>query len=171
MKKAPNTKAKKKSTKKVLHKAKHLGRPRFAVNAETRRRVEQMVMCKMEKEDIARALGCSGPTLRLHFAEELKEGAQRKLEEVINLLFIAARKGNISAQRKLVAMGGVVDVNASKFNPNKYEDGELSEEDRPLHNKKFSKKLGKKERQQLEAEEHDETFSAPQPPKLIVNNK
>ncbi|TGS80969.1 resolvase, partial [Mesorhizobium sp. M3A.F.Ca.ET.175.01.1.1] len=48
------------------------GRPAFQPTAAMRRTVELMVSCGDSKETVARAIGCSVPTLELHFDEELK---------------------------------------------------------------------------------------------------
>jgi hypothetical protein len=82
------------------------GRPEFKATRAMRREVEQMVAVGMSEDDVARAIGCATPTLAKHFAEELATGRAKKRAEVIKLLFKTARKGNVSAQKKLEAMTG-----------------------------------------------------------------
>lgn len=80
------------------------GRPSFKPTALHRRRVEQYVCAGMSHDGIAKALGISDETLRKHFAAELETGSQRRRAEVIDMLFAAARKGNVTAQKKLEEM-------------------------------------------------------------------
>lgn len=76
--------------------------PPFKVTPAKRQEVQQLKACGMSEDDIARAIGCSTPTLRKHFAEELRTGHAKKRAEVIRMLFKTAKAGNVSAQRKLV---------------------------------------------------------------------
>jgi predicted transcriptional regulator len=80
------------------------GRPAFKPTALHRRRVEEYVCAGMSQDAIAKVLGISDETLRKHFTVELETGAQRRRAEVISLLFANARKGNVSAQKKLEEM-------------------------------------------------------------------
>lgn len=163
MKKAPIKKAKAKSN--------PVGRPEFKITKAMRNRVERFVSCSMSIKDISRAIGCSVPTLKLHFEEELATGAAKKRGRIIDLLYDAAENGNVSAQRKLVSMttGGDLKDSNMKFSSTKYED-DFDIEDRPLHNKRYAKGKGKKELQQEEANRVTGTFAPPEPPKLIVDN-
>lgn len=54
--------------------------------------------------DIARRIGISEPTLRQHFSDELACGWARRRAEVIELLFAAARNGNVDALIQLERM-------------------------------------------------------------------
>lgn len=90
-----------------------VGRPEFKPTRQQRKRVEQMVCCGMPKEDIARAIGISKPTLLKHFDEELANGFAKKRAEVIRMLFDAAENGNVSAQRKLEEMTRLVGAEAA----------------------------------------------------------
>lgn len=60
----------------------------------------------MCKEEVAMALGISTPTLEKYFEAELLHGRARKRAEAISLLYSSARKGNVSAQKKLVELTG-----------------------------------------------------------------
>lgn len=80
------------------------GRPEFKPTAAHRRKVEELVSCGVSQEDCARAIGISKPTLVKHFEEELSSGAAKKRAEVISMLYKAAKKGNVSAQRTLEGM-------------------------------------------------------------------
>lgn len=80
------------------------GRPAFKATASLKREVEEMTSCGMSEDDIARAIGCSTPTLRVHFQEELLTGRSKRRREVIKLLFKSARGGNVTAQKKLEDM-------------------------------------------------------------------
>lgn len=125
-----------------------VGRPEFKPDRKARQTVERLVFTGMTQAHIARALGISLPTLRLHFVDELETGAARKKAEVINMLFASARGGNVSAQRKLI---GMAPADLSK--------DEAKEE-----------KRGKKEQQQLDAETVPDEYKSPAPPRLIVDN-
>ena len=66
-----------------------------------------MVACGEPKNRIARAIGIDVDTLDKHFAEALMHGLSRRRNEVIELLFNQARKGNVTAQKQLAAMTGL----------------------------------------------------------------
>jgi hypothetical protein len=53
---------------------------------------------------IAAVIGCSTVTLRTRFADELEFGAARRRAEIITLLYRVARRGNVSALRRLIEM-------------------------------------------------------------------
>lgn len=77
------------------------GRPPFKPTPTLRRTVEQMVALGESQETIARALACDPDTLRKHFPEELAKGAAIRRREAIDLLFKSARKGNVSAIKRV----------------------------------------------------------------------
>ncbi len=81
------------------------GRPAFKPTPALRRKVEQCVFGGMPKTEIAAGLGIDENTLRKHFEHELHIGLSRRRVEVLDLLFSAARKGNVTAQKKLEEMG------------------------------------------------------------------
>ncbi|HVL70254.1 MAG TPA: hypothetical protein VM434_00040 [Beijerinckiaceae bacterium] len=80
------------------------GRPEFVATSEQRIAVERYVACGMRHDDIARAIGVSHPTLRKHFADELRTGPAKQRAAVIERLFNSAFSGNVSAQKHLERM-------------------------------------------------------------------
>lgn len=83
------------------------GRPKFRPTDEQRDQVEILVSGGMTHEDIATAIGISKPTLEKHFRDELAHGGPKKRAEVLGMLYAAARKGNVTAQKKLHEITGV----------------------------------------------------------------
>jgi hypothetical protein len=77
------------------------GRPAFQPTTAQRKQVEECVSVGMSHEEVAMAIGCHRETLEKHFADELLHGRARKRAEVTKLLFAAARKGNVTAQKAL----------------------------------------------------------------------
>jgi hypothetical protein len=69
-----------------------------------RRTVELMVSCGDSKDTVSRAIGCSIPTLELHFEEELKDGWAKKRREVLRWMEAGARKGNATLIKRLEEM-------------------------------------------------------------------
>lgn len=139
------------------------GRPAFPVTPALRREVEQMRSVGMSIDEIAIAIGCSTPTLTKHFDAELTTGAAKRRREVVNLLYQTARKGNVSAQKKLEEMTQAAALAAAR----------MDEEPAPDATQKPSR-LGKKEQAAADAaaiaEEPGNKFAPPPPPKLVVNN-
>ena len=123
------------------------GRPPFVATAEDRARVAEMASCAMPQADIARVIGCTMPTLRKHFREELSTGAAVKRAEVVSLLYANARAGNVSAQKHLEIMTRPPETAAAA-------------------------EMGKKAMRQVKAEQSASAgkFAAPTAPKLIVIN-
>jgi hypothetical protein len=80
------------------------GRPAFKPTAVMRRTVERMMACGDSKDTISRAIGCSIPTLEQHFENELKDGYAKKRQEVLNMMFDGARKGNAALIKRLEEM-------------------------------------------------------------------
>lgn len=72
-----------------------------------KRTVEEMVSCGESENTVARGLGIDVDTMRKHFPNELLNGGSKRRKELIELLFSSARKGNVSAQKKLVEMTAV----------------------------------------------------------------
>lgn len=126
------------------------GRPAFKATPALRQKVEQLISCGMTQDDVARAIGCSTPTLTKHFEEELTTGAAKKRAEVISMLYRNAKKGNVSAQKALEAMTRSVVA--------------------PEAGVGAGADLGKKQQQQAAAERVTGVFAPPEPPKLVVNN-
>lgn len=82
------------------------GRPAFKPTPRLRRDVTQMRAVGESKATIARAIGIDEDTLNKHFAEELLTGLAKHKREVTDLMFKAARKGNVTAQKALDAKIG-----------------------------------------------------------------
>lgn len=80
------------------------GKPPHEPKPAYRRKVEEMVAVGDSHETIARALGITRPTLDRHYKEELKNGAAKKRAEAVTGLFRQARKGNVTALKKLEEM-------------------------------------------------------------------
>ncbi|MCW5695799.1 MAG: hypothetical protein KIS96_03580 [Bauldia sp.] len=117
------------------------GRPAHKPTAATRRTVEQMVSCGETHDTIALALEVSDETLRLHYRRELDVGAAKRRRELLDLLWQSARKGNVSAQKKLEETTRLAAASAKFDQPPKGE----SQPQRPAT-------LGKKELAQRAAE-------------------
>lgn len=135
--------------------AKKRGRPAFKPTPALRRKVEQCVFGGMSKCDIAAGLGIDENTLRKHFEHELHIGLSRRRIEVLDILFSAARKGNVTAAKKLEEMGARTAL-AAEF------DG--ADDADPAQPKQQAKtvKPGKKEEAAASARDmlHDEEWGA-----------
>jgi hypothetical protein len=81
------------------------GRPPFDVTPELRNKVSVLRAGGMEYVDIAAAIGCSERTLRTYFLPELRSGAAVKKAAMIEAMFAAGMKGNVSAQRAFIGLG------------------------------------------------------------------
>lgn len=138
------------------------GRPQFKPTPALRRKVEELVSCGMSKDDCARAIGCSTPTLEKYFENELANGVAKKRAEVIGLLYREAKKGNVTAQKKLEEMTRVAaaaeSVNARSGTT-------------PAPQERAAPKLGKKEERQAAAGRVGGKYAPPDPPKLVVDNR
>jgi predicted transcriptional regulator len=130
------------------------GRPTFKPTAALRRKVEELVSCGMSQDDVARALGISTPTLTKHFEEELANGTAKKRAEVIGMLYSAAKKGNVTAQKKLEEMSRIAGAAEAVKGREKKEP-----------------ELGKKEQEKIAADQVTGKFAPPAPPKLVVDNR
>lgn len=118
------------------------GRPRFKPSRAQRNRVKLMKAAGWSNERIAAQIGVSRNTLEKALAAELEFGADSKKLQVMENLEKASGKGNASASKQLLDMFDV----AATLRP----DGG----DRPADPPREAK-LGKKERQQIEAENPD----------------
>lgn len=58
-------------------------------------------MAGAKHEAVADAIGCSRGTLEAKFGDELRLGAARRCAEIVGWLFKLARRGNVSALRRL----------------------------------------------------------------------
>lgn len=131
------------------------GRPVFKATPRLRRKVSECASVGMSHDDIARAIGCSTPTLQKYFGDELTTGAAMKRAEITAMLFKAARKGNVSAQKHLELKAQTAAAAQA-----------MSDHEAPAKVEKF----GKKEQQQAAAARVEGVFAPPEPPKLVVNN-
>lgn len=125
------------------------GRPCFEPSVDQRLTVEQMKFVGEPDTVIARAIGISPATLRLHFRDEMANGHAHRRKQVIGLLFDQAEKGNVSALKHLEAMGRATETGA----------------------KVPAEKVGKKETAKIAAHRVTGKFAPPEMPKLVVNNK
>ena len=133
------------------------GRPPYKPTLEGRQRVEEMKFCGESDNCIARALGIDVDTLRKHFEDELQDGHAQRRSEVIGLMFDAARKGNVSAMKRLDEMGraaGAADA----------------VKDRSVLSAPAPVREGKKAEQQRVAQGVTGKFAPPPQPKLVVSN-
>lgn len=89
-------------TQKPVARRKKAGRPRFAPTAAQRQEVARLRAVGMELQEIAAVIGISVPTLNLHFAFELTEGAAKKKAAVYRALEKNALAGNVSAQKAMI---------------------------------------------------------------------
>ncbi|MBE1208121.1 hypothetical protein [Aminobacter carboxidus] len=137
------------------------GRPPFKPTPALRRKVEELVSCGMSKDECARAIGCSTPTLEKYFEEELANGVAKKRAEVIGLLYREAKKGNVTAQKKLEEMTRV--ASAAEAVGARSGTKPVPQERAP--------KLGKKEERQAAAGRVGGKYAPPEPPKLVVDNR
>lgn len=122
--------------------ARSRGRPAFIPTVAMKRTVERMVACGDSKDTIARAVGCSIPTLDLHFDEELKNGFAKKRREILNWMYDGARKGNATLIKRLEEMTRLQGAAA---------DFEARDEGTTSTPKPRAVKLGKKEIQREDA--------------------
>lgn len=131
------------------------GRPAFTPTAEQRRIVEEMKFVGETDTVIARALSIDPATLQKHFADELADGHAHCRKEVVGLLFTAARKGNVAAQKKLEELGRIAGaVEAVKARKPKSE--KMSKKAERLANAEAATSAGK--------------YAVPSAPRLVVNN-
>lgn len=77
---------------------------------ETRLTVEQMRAVGETGDTIARALQISRETLYQHYKTELEDGRSNRRREVVDLMFKAAKAGNVSAQKRLEEMMRTADA-------------------------------------------------------------
>jgi len=80
------------------------GRQAFAPTAAQRRKVTNAAAGGMAHEEIAIALGVCRNTLTKYFEFELSTGAMNRRAEVYDAMVRTALKGNVTAQRALLAM-------------------------------------------------------------------
>jgi hypothetical protein len=64
-----------------------IGRPPFVATADQRKQVETMAGVGVPHDDIARLIGCSAPTLRKYFEQELAAGTAKANLRVAQTLY------------------------------------------------------------------------------------
>lgn len=147
------------------------GRPFFEPKPSDYRKVEEMVSGGMSIDAIAVAVGITKPTLYKHFAEELSQGAAKKRGELIDMLFKAARKGNVTAIKRLIDINEVAlaqEQMVARGNGPGGTGGAPAVAEEPTAK---PVKLGKKEARQQIADAVEGLYAPPAPPKLVVNNR
>ena len=79
------------------------GRPAFKPTAAQRRQVSIAAAGGMRHDDIAIAIGVCRDTLAKYFEAELSAGAAARRMEVLQALYLAAKKGSSSAAKAFLA--------------------------------------------------------------------
>ncbi|KFB10346.1 hypothetical protein [Nitratireductor basaltis] len=130
------------------------GRPEFEPSDEQREKVRVLRASGMSQEEIAEALDISVPTLRKHFSFELKIGSAKVTADVLMARYRSAMGGNVSAQNKMLEQLGAATA-----------------EQKVKQRETKAPKLGKKEEQQIAAQNVGGKFAPPTPPKLVVDNR
>lgn len=80
-----------------------MARPEFQVTDELRELVAIAAGAGTPQDEIAAGIGCSTPTLRKHFEQELEEGACRRRLDMLREMYRSGMKGNVTAQRAYLA--------------------------------------------------------------------
>lgn len=80
------------------------GRPPFKPTAAMRRKVAAATAGGIPQESIALAIGCTAPTLRKHFANELTIGAAAQRVDAMDALFRKAKGGNVAACKAVLVL-------------------------------------------------------------------
>lgn len=80
------------------------GRPEWNPTKAQRRQVSIAAAGGMTQEQIAIAMDVSLPTLIKHCRYELTQGAYQKRLEIVQCMYQAAKKGNVSAQKSYIAL-------------------------------------------------------------------
>lgn len=115
---------------------KRMGRPPYQPTMPQRQKVEQCAAIGMSHVEIGSLLDIDRHTVEKYFPDELAHGALRYKAEAMELLVQSARKGNVSAQKRLYELASST-VAA----------GEV----RALANHVIKPKLGKKEQANVDA--------------------
>jgi DNA-binding CsgD family transcriptional regulator len=80
------------------------GRPQWKPTLKQREKVSIWAAGGMSHEQIASVLGIDDDTLRKHLRQELEKGACTRRAEVVEAMFRTAKRGNVAAQKALIAM-------------------------------------------------------------------
>lgn len=110
-----------------------------------RRKVAAAAAGGMSHDSIALALGITRPTLAKYFDAELTTGAAQKRLDALDALFVAAKKGNVSAIKTVLLVSGAVET------PQAPGAGASKEGEKPEAAQAPATRLGKKEAQQIAA--------------------
>lgn len=78
------------------------GRPSFKKDKENQRLVALLVADGWSQAKIADYIGCDEKTLRKNFSRELHAGQQMVKAELLAVLYVKARSGNVGAAQKLL---------------------------------------------------------------------
>lgn len=132
---------------------KNSGRKEYQPTDDEREKVRVLKAGGMTNEAISEAIGISEPTLRKHFGSELDRGGAKVRADLLMARYRSAMGGNVSAQTKMLELVGASAAVA------KIKEREAKEP-----------KLGKKEQQQVAAENVAGKFAPPPGPKLVVSN-
>lgn len=116
-----------------------MARPSFKPTPTQRRQVSIAAGAGMSHEEIAIALGIARNTLEKHFTTELSVGALQRRMEVLNAMHVAAKKGNVAAQKAYMAM---TPIPVAPPVP----EGDAQPAEKPA-----AKRVGKKEQAQIDA--------------------
>jgi len=114
-----------------------------------RHNVGIMVAAQMPIDKIAMAMGISQEQLKKHFKTELESGGAKAIATVLMARYQAALEGNVVAQNALLKQAGLAGPDDA-YRP---QPAPVVAQSTPQNAK--STKLGKKEVQQLEAENPD----------------
>lgn len=120
------------------------GRPAFKPTKVQRLKVQRLAAIAMKHDEIAHVIGCSDETLRKHFAEDLRLGSALMTAAANELLWKAARKLSPAAIGRLIAQHAAAAAAARPLDP-------------PPAASVRGEDLGKKAKQQLEAQNPDTT--------------
>ncbi len=126
----------------------------FVPTREQRNRVAELVAADCEEHLIAADLGISKTILRKHFRDELADGKAITRKRAMTELFRQAfKQGSIPALKTVVALTT---------------DTKVVDQDGKAEAKRPALKLGKKELQQIEADQANKgLYATPAPPKAV----
>lgn len=123
------------------------GRPPFSPTDHDRERVQTLIAGGLSEDDIASVVGVSRNTLRKSFGKELGAGRAKRRAAIVEHLYEAATSGSVAAMRQFLTL---LDQGS----------------DLPAE-----RRLGKKERQQRDAEQVGGILCTPPPPRIVVDNE
>jgi hypothetical protein len=74
-----------------------MARKPFLVNDEMREKVRYLAGLGVPQDSISKIIECAPKTLRLRFREDLDRGAAEAIATIAGCLFLAAKRGNVTA--------------------------------------------------------------------------